>query len=267
MVLLLYGRIGEAASGNCKLRWLAGGLLLALSALVRPSAIGLPLLIGLTAILANYGRTRAYANAEEGGRIDSRGLLTVAAILLLITVLTLLPWSARNYRVLGRWVWLDTNSGFTLYDGYNAQANGGSNQTWIEGDKELHSQSEVGRSEYLTKKAWNYVGSHPARCLSLAAAKLARTWSPVPLSSEYGQAKYRLIALMYSIPFDLLVLLGLCWGDCPRRTKLFLLTPAIYFSIVHALTVGSLRYRIPAEPPMAVLAAAFIVRLKARVRV
>jgi hypothetical protein len=35
----------------------------------------------------------------------------------------------------------------------------------------------------------------------------------------------------------------------------FLLIPAIYFTAVHMLSVGSLRYRIPAEPPMAVIAA------------
>jgi hypothetical protein len=38
--------------------------------------------------------------------------------------------------------------------------------------------------------------------------------------------------------------------------KIFLMLPAIYLTVVHAMSVGSLRYRMPAEAPMAVLAAA-----------
>ena len=39
-----------------------------------------------------------------------------------------------------------------------------------------------------------------------------------------------------------------------RRAKLMLLAPAAYFTIVHALSVGSLRYRVPVEPELAVIA-------------
>jgi hypothetical protein len=42
---------------------------------------------------------------------------------------------------------------------------------------------------------------------------------------------------------------------------IFLLLPALYFTAVHALSVGSLRYRVPAEPPLAVLAAAGAARV------
>jgi hypothetical protein len=52
-----------------------------------------------------------------------------------------------------------------------------------------------------------------------------------------------------------LVLIGLIRGRLSGRVKLFLLAPAAYFTVVHMLTVGSLRYRVPAEPPLAVLIA------------
>jgi hypothetical protein len=39
-----------------------------------------------------------------------------------------------------------------------------------------------------------------------------------------------------------------------------LMLPAVYFTLLHALSVGSLRYRIPAEVPMAVIAASALVR-------
>jgi hypothetical protein len=40
-----------------------------------------------------------------------------------------------------------------------------------------------------------------------------------------------------------------------------LLIPAIYFTLVHAMSIGSLRYRVPVEPELAVLAAVGIVTI------
>ena len=93
--------------------------------------------------------------------------------------------------------------------------------------------------------------------MKLAMIKIARTWSPIPLSNEYGSRRlYVLIAAGYSIPLDLMVVWGLWSGSLGRAAKVYLLIPAVYFTAVHALSVGSLRYRIPAEVPMAVIAVA-----------
>jgi hypothetical protein len=88
-------------------------------------------------------------------------------------------------------------------------------------------------------------------------------WSPVTLSQEYGGWKYRTVGILYTVPLYLATLLGLARGGSagaasgglPRAAQVFLLIPAIYFTAVHMLSVGSLRYRIPVEPPMAVVAA------------
>ena len=94
--------------------------------------------------------------------------------------------------------------------------------------------------------------------MELTLLKFARTWSPMPLSREFGNALYRAAALAYCLPFDLLVLWGLMRGRLAPLAKLFLLLPAIYFTGVHMLSVGSLRYRVPVEPPMAVIAASLL---------
>ena len=39
-----------------------------------------------------------------------------------------------------------------------------------------------------------------------------------------------------------------------KNVRLYLLVPALYFTLVHGATVGSLRYRVPADVPLAVLA-------------
>ena len=231
--------------------WLLGALLLVLSILVRQSAIALPLVLAVAAALVNR---------RHGAPYHRRWPLPVGATVVLLTLLVLLPWAWRNYRVLGEWVWTTSNGGITLYDGLHPDATGASDQSFVRSMPQLRAMGELGRSQYLSDLALQFARQHKRRVGELAAAKAARMWSPVPLSQEYGDWKYRTVGLLYTVPLYLAVLLGLLRGGAtgaalPRAAKVFLLLPAIYFTAVHMLSVGSLRYRVPAEPPMAVIAA------------
>jgi 4-amino-4-deoxy-L-arabinose transferase-like glycosyltransferase len=228
------------------LAWWVGAIELALSVLVRPSALLLPI------VLAIGG---AVANRRAGGPYLSRWAPPVATTVLLIQMAVLAPWCYRNWRVLGSWVMTTTNAGVTLYDGLNPDATGASDQRFLRSMPQLKRMTEVQRSEYLSNLAWQYARQHPRRALELAARKVARTWSPVPLSSDYGSRRNVIIGALYVIPLMLLVVLGLWRGPLPASAKVFCLLPAIYFTGAHAVSVGSLRYRLPADVPMAVVAA------------
>ncbi|HEY2589784.1 MAG TPA: hypothetical protein VGI81_28835 [Tepidisphaeraceae bacterium] len=260
MVLLVIGR-GGRGPWLATVLWLAGGLLLSLSVLVRHSAVALPVLLGLLSVFLNTASEVSYKQlslSAEDSYTKGVWRLPPGLTMVMLTLLSLLPWVVRNRVVLGHWIWLDTNSGFTLCDGYNPDATGASDQSFVHRMPELQALDEVGRDEHLKQEAIDYARTHPERAVMLAGAKLARTWSPVPLSREYGRPALRLLAMAYSVPFDALVLIGLLWGRLRRSAKVFLITPAIYFSIIHMLTVGSLRYRIPIEPPLAVVAAGLV---------
>ena len=236
--------------------WLTGGAIIALSVLVRPGALGMPILLGVLAAIANRRTEEPY---------HRRWPLPVGTTMLLLTLLALLPWAMRNHRVVGRWVWTSTNSGITSYDGFNPDAAGASDQGFVRTMPQLRIMNETERNEYLGGLASQYVRQNPRRSLELAGAKVARTWSPRPLSSEFSRPAYVAAALAYSVPFDVLVLCGLLAGRIPRTAKLYLAGPALYLTLAAATSVGSLRYRIPAEVPMAVLAAASLGWLAAQV--
>jgi hypothetical protein len=172
--------------------------------------------------------------------------------------LVLLPWGYRNEHVLGRPIWFTTDGGITLYDGNHPGADGSSNQSFVANMPQLKSMNEVERNAKLTSLATDFIMANPADALSLAFRKLARTWSPMPLSTAFGTRRNVVVGLTYAVPFDLLVLLGLISKRVPRSAKVFLMMPAIYLTVVHMISVGSLRYRLPAEPPMAILAAAVL---------
>jgi hypothetical protein len=209
-------------------------VVLALAVLVRPSAVGLPVLFVLMT-----GGMRRGRNAVIAG---------------VMTFVVLLPWAWRNHQRLGVWVWTTTNSGVTQYDGFNPGANGGSDQTFLKGMPELSGMGEVERNRVLNQRAWEFIWGNPWRCLELTGLKIVRFWSPVPMSEQFGKPLYVAAGLVYSLPLILLAIAGVFANGLPTGAKAVLLLPAVYFMIIHAASVSSMRYRLPAEPFMAILA-------------
>jgi 4-amino-4-deoxy-L-arabinose transferase-like glycosyltransferase len=219
---------------------------------VRPSAAG----------FAAMGSAVAFGWRWHQSRFRIANILLAGMVAGGLTIAALAPWAVRNELVLGKKIWLTTNDGYTWYDSFNPQADGSSNQAIFRNDADLWYRGEVGRSDYLKQKAIDYAVSHPGRVVRLAFAKLARFWSPIPLSADFGgRWLYVAVGGLYAIPLFLFAAVGLWRGKLSRRSKLILLLPAIYFSLVHSVFVGSLRYRVPCDVPLAVLAAAGVVSL------
>ena len=150
-----------------------------------------------------------------------------------------------------------------MYDGFHPGATAASDQSFMQ-DKisELKAfPNEVDRSDHLTHQALEFIKDNPGRAIVLGLKKISRTWSPIPLSAEYGgNVRIVILAAIYTIPLFVLTIVGLCRSNLSMPAKVFLLLPAIYFTAIHALSVGSLRYRLPADVPMAVVAASALVR-------
>jgi hypothetical protein len=176
-----------------------------------------------------------------------------------VLVLCMYPWADRNHNRLGSWIWTTTNDGVTLYDGFHPGATGASDQRFVTEMPALMSMNEVQRSRFLADSARRWVETHWMQTPALTLRKILRGWSPVPLSQDFGRRMYRIISAAYSVPFDLLCLAGLFSPRLPRRTKLLLAMPAMVVTLGQALTVGSIRYRMPAEAPLAALAVAGMV--------
>jgi len=238
--------------------WLAGGIILAASTLVRPGALPLPVILAVLGALA----TRS-TNRRTDRPYHRWWSLPVGTSMLLLTILMLLPWAIRNHRVLGQWVWTSTNAGITRYDGFNPDATGASDQSFVAAMPHLRSMSETERNDYLSREANDFIRQRPLDSIKLAWAKVLRTWSPRPLSSEFSRTLYVVVALAYSVPFFAMFVLSWVTSPTPATAKLFLAAPAVYLTLAAVLSVGSLRYRIPAEVPMAVVAAAVFSRPKA----
>ena len=227
--------------------WFAGIGLLALSVHVRPTGALLAVAVALASVLLP---------GRHPGRPDSRWPLAAGLTGALMVALVLSPWIWRNANVLKRFVPTTTNGGITLYDGWNPDnTTGGSDQSFVGRMPQLGLMDEVDRSAYLRGKAVEAIRFDPIRAGWLAVKKVGRTWSPVPLSELDSPAKVAAGAL-FALPLFALAAIGLVAGRLPGSAKLLLVTPAIVLTLAHAATVGSLRYRLPSDPALAVLAAA-----------
>lgn len=245
-LLVRPGRPGHPATG-----WfLLGLVLLVASVTVRPGAVALPTILAVVAAMNRLTLPRLPAG------------LTAAAL----TFLLLLPWAWRNHLVLNEWIFTSSNAGLTAYDGFNPAADGSSDQAaFVPHMPELGEMTETQRNHYLLTLASEYRQENPARVVWLSVQKLLRTWSPIPLSEANRSTATVAAGLAFAALLWPLVLVG--WFH-KRRTgemdddiltggrKFYLLSPAIYLTLTAVASVGSLRYRLPADPMLAVVASA-----------
>lgn len=250
VALLVHGR-SPLARGKGAATWWAGVLILIASIYVRPSALLWPMLIAGAAVVHEHTTT----SFKAGRRMP---VLTLVALL---TAIALLPWVIRNRATLGAWIITTTNDGFTLFDSWNRDATGPSDQTTIQNYPLVKGLPEVQRSRYLRAIAVAAAQDDPWRIVHKIPANLARLWTPWPLSNEFGSKRhYILAAACHALPLFALALVGLFRSGLGLGARFLLLTPILLVTIAHGLTIGSLRYRMPIHPELAILAAAALKR-------
>jgi hypothetical protein len=235
-------------------RILAVGLLSALCVHLRESSLGL--ILGVLLLVALRRRFDPPACKLIGGT-------------LFVVVLTLVPWMLRNNAILGEPVWLTTRGGISLYDGVGPQADGTSDLGDIKAMPEVANLTELQWDDYFMRKAMSAIRDDPGRVLKLAIVKIRRMWNPMPNVETYQSAMVRLIAAVWCIPtFALAIAGGIILLKRRDRVAMWrvglLLLPTIYFTALHSVFVGSIRYRLPAVVTLEILAAVAIVGMWTR---
>jgi hypothetical protein len=220
--------------------WIPAGILLGVCLYLRPSAAAFAMWwIGLEA-----ASSRRWAPSIQK-----------LALIMAVACLSLVPWAGRNQSAIGEWTWLTQRTGISLYDGVGPQATGASDLADVKNSPEITQLSEPGRNRYFLEASIDAIRQNPSRILSLAVTKLLRTWSP-RIHAESGQSiGIQIISISWSLAIYLCTLVGIV--NMRHRAGLIalLLAPATYFSLIHMLFVGSVRYRLPAMPMMEILAA------------
>jgi 4-amino-4-deoxy-L-arabinose transferase-like glycosyltransferase len=244
------------------MRVFAGGLLTGLAILARPAMLFfLPF-----ALLLAWRR-----NAR------------LAALLLGGTLLVVLPWSARNVIVHGRFVLVASEGGVTFWTGNHPESIGEGDLAANPHLKELNrtlraryaSLSEEAMESIYYREAFGFIAGHPFQWLGLEAKKLFYTWVPIGPSYQLHSARYfwtSVISYGAILPF---ALLGTAWlwrrgrGPAPAPRPESWPLPLTLWSLAGSALLVSLiffpqeRFRIPVvDPTLIICAAVWLARVK-----
>ncbi len=220
-------------------RWPVSAAIFLAMVYLRPSAIGLLPVWGLFVVVAAR---------RAGGNF--------AGLTLMVTMLVagLAPWAWRNHRLLGQPVLLTTRFGISLYDGQGPRADGSSHLGFTR-KMAAHTLPECEWNRWFRNEAIKAMRSDPWRVWRLAWVKARRTWDPFPHAAEAQAPAIQAVSAGWTVGVLVLMAPGLwCWR---RRAGglLLLLLPAVYFTVVHMIFVGSVRYRLPVMPLIQILSA------------
>jgi 4-amino-4-deoxy-L-arabinose transferase-like glycosyltransferase len=198
---------------------------------------------------------------------------TVGGCVVAGIVISMLPWWIRNYLVTnGKFVPTTLQVGASLYDGLHPGATGASDTGMTFVGRFGREQQEADRAsqqpldgsfEYrldrrMKEAAIAWAKDNPGRFVQLMGIKLARIWSVWPNAAEMKGWKMGVVVFVGYVPILVLAVVG-AWKYLRLGWPYILcVMPAVYFSALHAVFVGSIRYRQPAMLALIVLAAAAI---------
>lgn len=219
-----------------------------------------------------------------------RRMVGLGGIILLVGLLTVLPWSLRNYNVLGRFVLVSTNGGFVFWNGNNPFTTGSGHEVYtdrvadylgIERDPDLPpvkdpwqpyplphaivneaaTMDESALEDAFYEAGFAFIRNNPEQWLTLAWSKLVGFWffrSNIGSTYEASWTQYYKLAYV--------VVLGFAAGGAlvarrQWRRYVLLYLIFVYYTLVYVTFHVQTRYRWEIEPLFLILAAVAVCAL------
>lgn len=239
----------ELTAGNS----FVAGLLTGLTTLVRPGWILWPWLSSLLVVVwSRQSWTRR---------------IMLASLIFAGCYLALLPWAWRNHNVTEHWIFTSLWSGPSLYDGLHPGATGASDMTFVDTEDVFSKMSEYDANAHYKQRAFEFALNNPGRTIELAFVKAGRYLSPSLNAAGFSGGPTSAFCLIWYAAFWTLVATGLI-AFRKQAVLIALLTgPFLQFLAVHMVFVGSIRYRLPVEFPLSIIAAQGMVAMMAKMGV
>ena len=264
---------GADMPATLQIALIAGGVLLTLAAVERGSAraaLGAGLL-GAWATLVAASALPAFLllalwmawNRDGTARPGRSRGIRLALVCLLPVVVIVGTWVVRNQRAFGHPVLVSTNGGYNLWLGNHpgVKASTG-NRAEVPGAGEVPGMeaeaariwalpgNEATRDSAFTHRAIGYIAADIPRFLRLSWSKSLEFWAlyPRPMNEDRPRLSLEKLASLFS--YGLLLPFALVWlfVSLPRsRTALLVLLLFLLYSLVHAVILSKVRFRLPLD--------------------
>lgn len=180
----------------------------------------------------------------------------------LIYVVLFTPWWLYQYHKYDQFVRLHLGAGIVIYSGNNLlnQTGGGVSDefnTDMSFDEFQHITDPILRDQTLKRVAVNFILANPERFALLAYKKFIRFWRLYPHHPTYQKPFYVVVSVLSFTP---VLFLFFYYFRHFRTADLRKFSPILlmiaYLTAVHMVLIGSMRYRLPLEPFMIIIATA-----------
>jgi len=235
-LVLAQGGEEESDSGNLFL-WMASGLFFGLSALTRSTSVFFPFFYA-SAMIFSEGKLRFRRRT---------------AAFILIFILTLLPWSLRNYYTLGSFTPIASGGGGLFWAATVPDFNGEPAPYPMENyydeakGRQFHEQDS-----FAFRLAIKNIISRPVFYLKMAGMRFYRVLTE-PVGKTLVSRKSFLAGRVLAAVHNLMIILSVIGavsslGSHSVKRLLPLLMIIFYFIVVNSLIASVPRYRLPVEP-------------------
>ena len=164
-------------------------------------------------------------------------------------------WTARNYLKYGRMVPMSAQMGWTLYEGFTLDREEVRRRPYEMGAEaeSLGITDPLAMGTYFMDKTSAFVRERPFAAAKIILGKMLLYWRPWPYD-PYSLRQRVMLGAYYSILF----VLALFGARAAWSSRVWMPVWALfaYLTAVHSVFFTSLRYRLPLEPFLCLLAAA-----------
>ncbi|MEK6642715.1 MAG: hypothetical protein AABZ08_02310 [Planctomycetota bacterium] len=228
------------------LRFCGAGIFLGFAGITRSSGLFLPIFLAAATLLRGIPKV-----------VRPTAIATLFTFIVVPSIMILVQGEINKHI----FVPIRTGSGASLMEALGPWADGGPGMDRIVYPPFPPNANEYERDQLCRTAALDWAKQNPARTISLAWTKLLRTWSITINASDYSSPLYKAVGWLTVAPVFALALIGVVLLRSQRATLALLLAPVAYFTILHMIFVGSVRYRMPAMPFVFILAAVAMTRI------
>jgi hypothetical protein len=178
----------------------------------------------------------------------------------ILYALIMSPWWYHNLKKYDNFVRLNQSFGVVFYSGNNPLNTSGGGIKGIDFDFKnvdgfYDTNSSTEKERLLKDAAFKYIRQEPKRFFEMALVKFFRFWRLTPYSPKVKQNSMALITTVSLIP-----IIFFAFVTAINRREMFkhftpILGFVVYLTMIHMITLASIRYRYPLEPLLIVLAA------------
>jgi 4-amino-4-deoxy-L-arabinose transferase-like glycosyltransferase len=190
-----------------------------------------------------------------------RKVVQYLSIYAIAYIVIMSPWWVHQYQKYDEFIRLNLGDGIVLYSGNNPlnKTGGGIVDTDVDISGFNNEKNPVIRNNKMRAAAIEYIVENPVRFVELSWLKFNRFWRLWP-HTQYYQQWYVVAASLLSYGVVLFLAIGFMLRNAKRHFRK--LTPIFalftYLTLVHMITIGSIRYRFPLEPFLIIFAAHFL---------